>query len=205
MIIRDQAIKQICERLYTTHSYTLGDKTVLDFFAREGDWQTKYIAERVEKIYAWEMNKNFEEQLRLNLPLDAEITMGNSFLLAREAEAMFDIVIFDNPQGCYGNSQEYCEHFEALPLLPNLLKEAGGLVIANIKTEPFNYEDKTLWQQKRQAFYGSDNTARLSEQFVTDFYRKYFESLGYNTQFSFLVERPQEPGLFSMVSDLRKV
>ena len=181
--------------------------TVLDFFAREGDWQTSYIADRVKKIYAWEVNPEFKKNLVKNLPSDADIQIGDSFEIAKtfEDRNIFDMLIFDNPQGCYGQHNKYCEHFDALPFIPSLLKKTGGLVILNVKTQPFDYDNKLLWQQRRQKFYGVQNTASLSLEFVKNFYKGYFKAIGYETRFSFLYKRPQEPGLYSFVSKLEKI
>jgi len=207
MIVRDHAIKKICWRLTASHGVSLGKMTALDFFAREGDWQTQYIAERVNKMYAWEVNEEFEPNLRLNLPDNSVIQMGDSHILALKLDTprIFDMVIYDNPQGCYGKDNEYCEHFDALPLLPLLLKEEGGVVILNVKAQPFNYEDKLDWQCRRNTFYAIDDTSNVPLDFLQHHYQAYFESLGYGTEFSFMIVRPQETGLYSLVSKLIRI
>ena len=180
---------------------------VLDFFAREGDWQTSYIAERVKKIHAWEVNTEFESNLIKNLPNNAVIQIGDSFEMARTLKNsnMFDMLIFDNPQGCYGDENEYCEHFEALHLMPALLRNPAGVVLVNVKTQPFNYEDKLMWQERRNNFYDIEDASNLSLEFVEGFYRNFYESIGYRTSFSLIHERPQESGLYLLTSGLEKV
>ena len=144
------------------------------------------------------MDERFEEDLYKNLPSNAEITIGNSFELARNIDRNFDVVVLDNPQGCYGERQEYCEHFEAIEEVLNLLPHNGGLLIFNVKTEPFNYGDKIKWQQRRNSFYNLNDCSKLSLNFIQNFYKDFFSKRGFETHFCFLEKRPQEPGLYAL-------
>ena len=202
--MRDVAIKKICRRLAEEYKTDISDFTALDFFARAGDWQTKYYAEKVRKVYAWEVDPDFEVQLRSNLPKSAEVTIGDSFALSREREGLFDMVVLDNPQGCYGPDNKYCEHFEALPLALKCLKVGGGIIIFNVKVQPFNYQNKLLWKSKRNSFYSREDCSRLDENFVFQFYESYMRDRGYSVDFSFWERRPQEPGLYAMTMGVCK-
>ena len=173
----------------------------LDFFAREGDWQTYHVANKVAKIHAWEIDPRFEGNLRSNLPNNASIVIGDSFETLKTNTEIFNLIVLDNPQGCFGNG--YCEHFEALPaVLPHLSDE--GVVIFNVKVEPFNYEDKHEWQQRRNSFYGVDG-ARLDIDFVFKFYAEFFHTMGYREDVVFWEVRPQETGLYQYASVLTRV
>ena len=201
----NQAIKKICTVLESDNLFDLENSLALDFFAREGDWQTKYIAEKVHQIHAWEVNPVFEKQLRKNLPQGSKIVIGNSFEMASKKQNIYDVLIFDNPQGCYGPANQYCEHFDALPLIPNLIKPEGGLVIFNVKLEPFDYQDKILWQHRRNLFFGVKDASKLTTEFAQTFYNYFFCQMAYKVEFSFLVPRPQETGLYSMVTRIRSL
>jgi hypothetical protein len=203
--VRNEAIKEICDKLKNIHKLDLKNSIVLDFFAREGDWQTKHVALMVKRVHAWEIDEKFKKKLKLNLPSNANITIGDSFKLGKIPQNIFDIIIFDNPQGCYGPDNQYCEHFDALPLIPNLIKPKGGLIIFNIKLEPFDYEDKDEWKLRRNIFFGVKDASNLTENFVKSFYSNFFREMSYNTEFSFLVPRPQETSLYSMVAKVRSL
>ena len=73
-------MRAICEEL-NRRGYDLSRYDALEFFAREGDWQTLSYADRVRSVEAWEIDPAYEEGLRRNLP-QAVIRIGNSFELA---------------------------------------------------------------------------------------------------------------------------
>ena len=196
------AIKNICNRLSNEYNIQLNDKVALDFFAREGSWQTQYYASKVKKIYAWEVDSKYEQNLRYNLPDTADITIGDSFVLAKQQDVSFDLIVLDNPQGCFGEDNRYCEHFEALDICLNLLKSPSGILIFNIKTTPFNYTDKIEWQKRRNAFYSVTDTSHLTKEFIFNFYETFFKTHGFITEFAFLEERPQESGLYALTVQL---
>lgn len=199
--MRDVAIRKICSRLANQYNIKLDDKVALDFFAREGDWQTQYYANKVKKVYAWEINPKYEQSLKYNLPNNAIVSIGNSFTLAKQTENVFDIIVIDNPQTCFGGDNQYCEHFEALESCLSLLNK-DGIFIFNVKTEPFNYTGKLEWQARRNAFYSLSDCSRLSKEFVFDFYKNFFRERGYTTKFAFLEKRPQESGLCALTTQL---
>lgn len=201
--MKDIAIKEICRKITEEHGIDISNFVALDFFARAGDWQTKYFAERVQKTFAWEIDEKFEKELKKNLPSNSEVTIGDSFSLCLEKKGFFDMVVLDNPQGCYGANNEHCEHFEALPLALDCLKDEG-VIIFNVKVEPFNYEDKELWRYRRNSFYSLSDCSKLEKEFVFDFYESYMRDNGFSVDFNFWTRRPQEPGLFAMTMRVQK-
>lgn len=195
----DTAIKKILSHLEDA-GISLKELTALDFFAREGDWQTHQVAKKVSKIHAWEIESKFEKKLRDNLPSNAEIVIGDSFETLKSNKEIFDLIVLDNPQGCFGNG--YCEHFEALPSVLSHLADSCVIII-NVKVKPFNYEDKHEWRQRRNDFYGVDATC-LDEEFVFKFYNQYFSSHGFYTDNFFWEVRPQETGLYQYAAKLSR-
>lgn len=139
--MRELGIKSIVECL-KDRGVQLEKLKALDFFAREGDWQTAHYANLVASIEAWEINPQFEESLRKNLP-HAKVKIGDSHLLAKDASDKYDMIVLDNPQSCYG---DYCEHFDALTASLPLL-ENTGIIVFNVKTQPFNYDLNRRWQR----------------------------------------------------------
>lgn len=201
--MRDIAIKNICRILEEEQNIVLKDKFALDFFAREGDWQTAFYAKKVKKVVAWEINPKFEEKLYKNLPLTAEITIGDSFKLALSETRKFDMIVIDNPQGCFGEENFYCEHFEALSFIPKLLKK-DGILVFNVKLKPWNYNDNFIWQKRRNEFYKLNDCSNLTQDFVLEFYKDLFLFYNLSSEFEFLEKRPQESGLFSYVIKFSK-
>ena len=200
--MRDVAIKQICDAL-KKQGVDISSFHALDFFAREADWQTQYYALKVKKIYAWEIEKRFEENLKKNLPPTAQINIGDSFKLARECSKKFDMIVLDNPQGLFGSEGQYCEHFEALPAIISLLKDKCVLIL-NVKSKPFDYKRQKKWQEKRGNFYGKEDCSNLRPSFIKSYYKKILFSFGFTTQCCFLTLRPQESGLYALTMILKK-
>ena len=200
--MKDSAIKEICATLKNKGS-NLSSLKALDFFAREGDWQTQYYANKVKQVHAWEIEKKFEKKLRQNLPRNAKITIGNSFELILESKEKFDLVVIDNPQGIFGDKDQYCEHFEALPLITRVLKK-DAIIVLNAKTIPFNYSSQKDWQKRRNKFYKQEHCSSLELSFVKLFYKKFLLSHGHLTKHSFFNLRPQESGLYSLTMIIKK-
>ena len=167
----------------------LEDYRALEFFARTGEWQTIAYAGSVKRLTAWEIDSGFEAELRRNLPR-AEVIIGNSFELSLENRfsGAFEFIVIDNPQSIF---EGYCEHFEALPLVPRLLSAAGGVVIFNINRRPFNYEQLPDWQKRRTDYYGRDAVS-LGVDFLLDFYTARFAAMALRVRFGFEEQRNSE-------------
>jgi len=168
---------RVCARLKSM-GFDLSKRRGLEFFAREGDWQTISYAGEIARLDAWEIDPKFEQTLRANLP-KAQIRIGDSFKLAAQKEytEAFDFIVYDNPQGLFGDKNQYCEHFEALETIDPLIG-SQAIIIFNINREPFNYENFPDWQRRREQFYRRANTSLLDEKFLLSFYRDYFQARG---------------------------
>lgn len=201
--MRGQAMQKICQKLQQD-GYELSQMNALEFFAREGDWQTIVYADKVKSLCAWEIDPSFESPLKQNLP-HAKIAIGDSFLIAKEAmfKNKFDWIVYDNPQGLYGENEEYCEHFEALETVEYLLSKRG-IVIFNINHNPFGFEKQTKWQKRRELFYGLNDTSSISIEFLLKFYETFFKQRNFNTRLSFAENRNDEY-LAYLVFDLERV
>jgi hypothetical protein len=173
--MKSNAMKNIISKI--KNEINLYEVTALEFFAREGDWQTQDYAEFVKELHAWEIDPQFENNLRRNVP-KAKVRIGDSYQMAKEKEfnSIFDMIILDNPQNVFG---QYCEHFEALPLIKDLFKSKDKLtLIFNINKKPFNYESQAAWQLRRNEYYEVSDSSNFDLDFLDSFYRKKIESLG---------------------------
>lgn len=190
--MRGEAMKRVLNKLNDNPNLSLESMTGLEFFAREGDWQTVYFSDAVKEIYAWEIDDQFEEKLRGNLP-KANITIGDSYELIKNHDEKFDFIVLDNPQGNYGLNNEFTEHFKALPLIVSSLKKnTSCIVMFNMNSKPFNYDENPEWKRRREDYYGVSNTGNLEKDFLQKFYNQKFEDLGCVVEDSFIESRNPE-------------
>ncbi len=189
--MRGEAMKKICKELQN-RNFPLNESHALEFFAREGDWQTQVYSDKVRSLEAWEIDPKFEAGLKANLP-KAKIRITDSFQAAKEKENLnhFDFIVLDNPQGLYGNNSEYCEHFEALSTALPMLKK-DGVLIFNINWAPFDSEKHPEWMKRRSNFYESENASHFTIDFLLSFYKNYFEKRNRKVAFSFATPRNNE-------------
>lgn len=188
--MRGQAMAKICARL-KTEGVEMQGFSALDFFAREGDWQTVVYAREVGAIEAWEISSEFLPGLQRNLP-GAVVRIVDSYAYGSQTTDRFDFVVLDNQQGTFGSKDRYCEHFEALPVALRLLK-SGAFLIFNLNWAPFNFVAHPEWRRRRADFYGVTDTSALSiEGFLLPFYQRYFESRGFKVIQGFVQPRNDE-------------
>ena len=181
---------KICTRL-KGEGVKLRKFSALEFFAREGDWQTLVYAGEVGAVEAWEIAPEFLPGLKRNLP-EAKIRIVDSYVYGEQTTDRFDFVVLDNPQSTFGPDSQYCEHFEALPVALRLLRQ-GAFIVFNLNWAPFNFKANNKWQRRRAEFYGVEDTSSLSlEEFLLPFYTSYFEARGYSVAQCFVQPRNNE-------------
>ena len=100
----------------------------------------------------------------------------------------YDLIVIDNPQGCFGVNSEYCEHFDIIPHICNLL-HLEGILVFNINKNPFGLDNFPEWKKRRSRFYGRKRTDKLSIKWLLSFYKKIFYKEKYEILFSFSVSR----------------
>jgi len=201
--MKDIAIKKICLSLIEK-GYDFSDKTLLDAFSRDGSWQTKHVASLVKITHAWEIDKAFESELKKNLPENSIVKICDSHKMIASESEKFDIIIFDNPLSCYGVNKEYSEHFDIMKDFTLVSKEKV-LIIFNVKTKPYNYNENIDWQKRRNVFYEVEDASNLDLKFLDIFYTSFFKKMNYDKKFSLLEKRPQEEDLYQFAFLLEKV
>lgn len=186
--MRGQAMKKICKILKDTE-VNLSEMKALEIFARDGSWQTIAYMDKVKSLDAWEIDPIFRKALKRNLP-KAKIKIVDSIKEIKKKSNFFkyDFIVADNGQGCYGDKEQYCEHFNVVPHVAKLLNKEG-IIIFNINKEPFDFDNFPKWQKIRSTYYNKHNTRKLSLKWLLTFYRKLFLEFGYKTKFSFSVSR----------------
>jgi len=133
----------------------LKNSKCIELFARTGDWHTKELFKDCTDITLLEIDGNYEDKLRSNFPT-ANIHITDSvdwtirLLANNKTHQSYDIVSIDNPLGRYAN---YCENFEVINHVNNLLADESVLLI-NIVPKPYGNFEQSYWQNIRSHFYG---------------------------------------------------
>jgi len=193
--LKDSAIKNII-KYFENKGYDFSTKNGVEFFGREGDWQTKTIASNIKKIKVLEINDDHFEKLTDNLPSNADVKICDAIKEIDVIQEKFDIISLDNPMNCFGDNLQYCEHFDILHKIKKII-ENEALIIFNVKTKPFNYEENFLWKKRRNEFYNINNTSSLTLDFLEKFYIKFFKTkFKYSILDNTIEKRPQEKGLY---------
>lgn len=167
----------------------LKNYNAIELFGRDGSWQTQLFANKVKNMEVWEIGKEFEEELKKNLPKSI-IKIIDSIKTLEEEENFqsFDLILVDNPNNTYGSDNEYCEHFD---ILKNIIKliDKKAIIVFNVNRKPFNYLKFPEWKNRREKFYENKHTDEMSIKQLLIFYEKYFEKMGLKTIFSINVIR----------------
>ena len=168
------------------------------------------LAKNVKMFEIWEIDEKLKPQLEKSFP-NAKIKICDSIEILNKTKKIqkFDLVLIDNPMSVFGtkkNSHEYCEHFDIIKNIENLIdKEA--IVIFLVNKKPFFAKKlkkrNILWRKRRQEFYGNVDTNNMSVQFLTSFYTELFRSLGLMTIFVNSIPR-HNPHLDYFIFLLRK-
>ena len=120
------------------------------------------------------------EGLKKNLP-DAKIHCRDSIEFINTTDYnKFDLLVIDNGLNCYGEDGKYCEHFDLIHSIGNVVKDKC-FIIFNVVLMPFNYENYPDWNKRRNDFYKMQDTSKLSKTFIENFYRKLFSLIGFET------------------------
>ena len=156
----------------------LSDYHVLDIFAREGDWQSFRLNNKVKSLEAWEINEEFIPNLKKNLP-NANVYCRDSIQFINNNDySKFDLLVIDNGLNCYGQNKEYCEHFDFIKNIKNVVWQ-DSFIIFNVARKPFNYSNYPEWIKRRNEFYQVEDSSDLSLEFIETFYKKLFNDIGF--------------------------
>ena len=168
------------------------------------------LTKNVKTFEIWEIDQKLKPQLEKRFP-NAKIKICDSIKILNKSQKIgkFDLILIDNPMSVFGtkkNSYEYCEHFDIIKNIENLIdKEA--IVIFLVNKKPFFSKKlkkkNILWRKRRQEFYGKVDTDNMSIQFLTSFYTELFKSLGLQTVFVNSIPR-HNPHLDYFIFLLRK-
>ena len=158
----------------------LNECDALDIFAREGNWISNELLGKVKSLEAWEIEPKFIEKLKLNLPNSKVYCRDSIKFINTTKYNKFNLLIIDNGLNCYGKNNEFCEHFDFIYNIGNVVKDKC-FVIFNVLLTPSNIENFPEWGERRNNFYKVKNTNQLSTSFISKFYQELFNSIGFKT------------------------
>lgn len=189
-----EATKELIEQL-EERGADINKLKALELFGRKADWHTVLFYKKIKSLEVWEINQNYEEDLKKNLP-NAIIKIQDSIETLKESNNLpkFDLILIDNPMNMFGyidkknNEKKYCEHFDVIEHIGKII-DNNAILIFNVNRMPFNYTDNNEWRLKREKFYNIKNTNEISINFLFDFYKKKFETQGFQTEFVFNIPR----------------
>jgi hypothetical protein len=155
--------------------------SVLELFARTGEWHTIEYSTRVKNLELWEIDASLESILAKRFP-KATICIGDTYDNLLSSPKKFDVLISDNPISRHGTHHE---HFDLFPSVFEWLADNSFLIVniipivdeeaRRVYPSAFDYDH----MQDRQTFYGSADSQRIPISDVISRYRSLCEAAGW--------------------------
>lgn len=180
-------MREVVKRLETEFDFPLSEAVALELFAREGDWQTISYASHVKVLEAWEINPQFYEALRRNLP-QAKIKITDTWKEIKVTSQKYDLIVADAPQGTYGENGEHCDHYGLLPDIFRIAND-GCVVILNVNVKPYNFYENSEWWKRRKEYYKTEHPEKLGFDAVTQCYKEICQENEVILQWCFFQQR----------------
>lgn len=168
--------KQINEHVDTTKL------SAIELFGRTGEWHTMDYMNMVKSLDILELEEGYREILTINCP-EAHIMIGDTMSFLKRGKCYYDVIVIDAPDRFWGPNdlqKPYCEHFDVLPLLKNIIDKTAIIIFNVIKNgHPDITQDR--WKRRQEYYNGTDK--------FLIFYNHLFEQLAYNVNWFITKER----------------
>ena len=177
----NELIKKLCMKGINFHNFH-----ALEIFGRDGSWHTSIFEKIVKTMEIWEIDEKWKPDLEKNFP-KSKIRIIDSINTIQHNSNFpkFDLLLIDNPMNIFGGKEfdkRYCEHFDIINFISKFVNKKI-LVIFNVNNHPFDYEKYPEWKERRDAFYGTNDTGNLDIEFLHNFYENLFKKIGLNVIF----------------------
>jgi hypothetical protein len=165
----------------------------LDVYGGTGFRTTKHYAPLLRSLEVWEINPNFEPELRRNVP-GAHIKITDSYEELKRTKQRYGYIHLDSP---LGNHDGHTEHFDVFPDVFRLMDDDCVLVIhvfpeADSRTLR-NPQYKGLFDEeqlaRRRSFYGTDHPEKMTLEQLATHYRGLLEKNRFTPEWHFYVRR----------------
>ena len=185
----------------------------LEVFGCTGERLTKHCAPPVRSVEVWEIDPSLEPALRRNLPT-ATVRITDSFAEIKRTLSRFDLVVVDNPVGCFGDGR--CEHFDLFPDVARVLSDDSMLVLLVCSGDdpvtraryPNLFDEPQL--ARRRSFYGVADPREIPLTELAAHYRRRLEALGMSVEWHVFRQKyephgllPRRVGLYFLALKLR--
>jgi len=167
----DELVDRIDEFFFDTFQY----RNMLELFAGDGSLYTKKLNKNSEVCIGCEIDGTKEEGFKTNIHQGIFIQTDSIGLtkLGKVQEIIkkynINLLSIDNPLGIFGDS--YVEHFDILGSLSLMFPPGDFMLLIDVVTKPYSYEEHSQWKRLREDYYGTD-ASYLSDDFLKDFYSK---------------------------------
>jgi hypothetical protein len=169
----------------------LKELKALELFGKDGLMHTKDYASKISSLEIWEINPQFEDKLKANLPM-AEIKITDSYEEIKKTTKKYNFIVIDNPMSSHG---EYFEHFAFFPHIFNVAMDST-ILIANIipevseddvKKYPYLFNKQQL--DMRKSFYETNQPEKIPIEKMVETYEKHAQKYGFFSEWYFVKKR----------------
>lgn len=146
----------------------------LDIFAKEGDWQSFNFINKFDNYEAWDIDQNSLKILKNKFPTAVTNRRDSISYINQNKKSITNLLIIDNSLNCYGENREYCEHFDFIENVGNILYDESYIIL-NVCLKPFGLDNFPDWKLRREKFYKVEDTSNLNIDYLKSFYVNLFE------------------------------
>lgn len=158
--------------------------SVLELFARKGDWHTIEYAGKVRALELWEINPEFAPVLASRFPR-ANVLIGDTYRRLQSSPRTFNVIIGDSP---VSEHEGHFEHFDIFPYVFGWLADDGFLILDIIPfvgdgaRRAFPEAFGSAHMRARKAFYGYNRPDQIPIAEIIARYRSLCEEAGWTVQ-----------------------
>jgi hypothetical protein len=181
-------MSQVLRKLANKRKVRLKDLDALEVFGRCGDIHTMDYASQVSTLEVWEIEQQYEDALRWNLPM-ANIKITDSYKEIKNTPKKYNLIVVDNPMLIHGN---HSEHFDLFPDIFRVAMDSTVLILNVIpeidddasKKYPSLFNEVQL--AHRKSFYRStDHPEKVSFDEMIEAYKALIIANDFNLEWYF--------------------
>lgn len=165
----------------------------LEVFGGAGSLYTRDLALVVRSLEAWEISPAKCEKLSASLPT-VKVENVDSFKRIATTRSRFDLISIDNAFAPYGESGQYCEHFDLFPQIFRIGEDRVTLITHVVpwaspaaRRVASLFDDRHL--SRRREFYSTDTPDHVPLESMARTYETFANQAGYKMDWWFSTRR----------------